>query len=68
MPRGVYPRKGNPELAALTSNPESQTQATLCDLELRIASLERRQAQMEEAFAKGYMPSPGGLIGGSRGP
>lgn len=34
----------------------------------RIEALERRQAQMDEAFAKGYMPSPGGLIGGSRGP
>ena len=33
MPRGVYPRKGNPELAALTMNPESQAQATLYDLE-----------------------------------
>lgn len=59
MPRGVYPRKGNRELAALgihPTNPAANMQASIYDLELRIADLERRLEKANEYFQKGYVP------------
>lgn len=72
MPKGVYdrafakPGTGNTQEVRVPYQYQADERITA--LEARIAALERRQAQMDEAFAKGYMPSPGGLIGGSRGP
>ena len=63
MPKGQYERK--PREADIERQQEHDL---LRNALLRIEAIERRQAQMDEAFAKGYMPSPGGLIGGSRGP
>lgn len=56
--------KGHSELPARIDELEAQVSALI----KAVRALEHRQAQMDEAFAKGYMPSPGGLIGGSRGP
>jgi hypothetical protein len=53
MPKGVYQRKVdlNREI-----NPVAAFKAKVYDLELRVADLERRLAQANEYFAKGYIP------------
>ncbi len=57
MPKGIYPRKGNPDLAALRINPESQAQARLYDLELRITDLEKRLEKANvDYLQRGYVP------------
>lgn len=53
MPKGVYLRKGNPELNGI----ESARQALIYDLEQRIAALEQRLEKANVNYLKnGYLP------------
>lgn len=56
MPKGVYPRKGNPELAALEIDPFAALDAKIYALASRLAAAERRIVEMNESFELGYFP------------